>query len=78
MAYFLVKSGRVSADFVDARQRSLVFLAVLHQKSKVLNLLLTHVSVVYAAVLENSFVFLLFQFQNVDRLHKDFSRCTLL
>jgi len=44
MVYFLIKSGRVSANFVDVEQRSLVFLAVLHRRRNVLNLLLTHVS----------------------------------
>ena len=44
VVYFLIKSGCVSADFVDTEQRSLVFLAVLHKRSKILNLLLTHVS----------------------------------
>jgi len=44
MVHFLIKSGRVSADYVDGDQRSLVFLAVLHKRLSVLNLLLTHVS----------------------------------
>jgi len=46
MVHFLIKSGRVSADFVDTEQRSMVFLAVLHRRSNVLNLLLTHVCIV--------------------------------
>jgi len=45
LVHFLIKSGRVSANFVDPEQRSLVFLAVLHRKSNILNLLLTHVSI---------------------------------
>jgi len=44
MVHFLIKSGRISADYVDSEGRSLVFLAVLHKRLKILNLLLTHVS----------------------------------
>jgi len=44
MVHFLIKSGRVSADYVNNEQRSLVFLAVLHKRTNILNLLLTHVS----------------------------------
>ena len=51
LVHFLIKSGRVSADFVDAERRSLVFLAVLHKKSNILSLLLTHVSIYVISLL---------------------------
>lgn len=43
VVHYLLKSGRISADFVDNRQRSLVFLAVIHRQPKVLQFLLSHV-----------------------------------
>jgi len=47
VVHFLLKSRRVSADFVDAEQRTLVFHAVLDKRCNILRLLLTHVGIAF-------------------------------